>query len=469
MGVAEISAGGGVIRRVALVAAALVVLLTVIQLAVVYPSFLRGAVRDCQDEAVRDGRHISHMLPRDTTMDRLEITPPLRREIDAFIKDFHLWKLKLFSPDGRIVFSTAEGEEGGVNDHDYFYSQVAAGKVYTVPVWAKEVTLEGQVVPMDVVETYIPIMNGGRFLGACEIYYDITGRKKGIDLLVRRASLMTVGASGSFLAVLAFLAVRGERGERERKMLQEQLVRSDRMAALGTLLGGVAHEFNNINVTVMGFSQLLLEGGGLPAEERSHVERIHRAARRADTITNNLLDFSRGRAAVPARGNLAQAAREALDLVSGQYEKEGVTVRDRIEPVEDSLMQSDQMVQVALNLLTNARHAMEGRGEKVLTVETGSSGDTAFIRISDTGCGIPEEHLSQVFTPFFSTKGEHAESKEQSALKGTGLGLSVTHTIVTRHGGDMSVESRTGCGTTFTVTIPLAGSEEGGQGGGSVA
>ncbi len=441
-------------RRVALTTALLFVLLTAIQLFVVYPAFIRLTVKDTQQEAQRDARHISHMLPHEWP---LEVTPALSSEITMYMEDFHLWKLKLFAADGTVVYSTDAGEVGTVNEHDYFYQQVARGQVYSVTVWRKEVTMEGQVVPVDLVETYIPFMSGGQFLGACEIYYDVTERKAGVDRLVRQASMLTLGTSGIFLAVIGFLAARGERQEKESERLQEQLVRADRLAALGTLLGGVAHEFNNINVTVMGFSQLLLEDGDLGAESRSHVARIHRAARRAHIITNNLLDFSREGAGERERGNLAQVAREALDLVAAQYRKEGVTVRDRIEPVSDSAMNSDQMVQVALNLLSNSRHAMQGREEKVLTVETGEGAGKVYLRVQDTGCGIPEENMSQVFTPFFTTKGEFAETKEQSAVRGSGLGLSISHTIVTSHEGEITVESRVGTGTTFTVFLPAGG------------
>ena len=124
-----------------------------------------------------------------------------------------------------------------------------------------------------------------------------------------------------------------------------------------------------------------------------------------------------------------------------------------------------QIVQVALNLCANARDAMSGAGKKELTVTTGSDGAMVFLSVADTGCGIPEEDLAQVFSPFFTRKGEHASDQTQAANKGTGLGLSVCHTIVTNHGGDIHAESTVGSGTTLTVRLPVAagGEEEAGD------
>jgi two-component system NtrC family sensor kinase len=308
-------------------------------------------------------------------------------------------------------------------------------------------------------------MDDGIFRGACEIYCDITIRKHGIDRVIMQASSFTVGIGGMLLLVIGLLAGKAEGLERERERLEEQLIRSDRLAAIGTLVGGMAHEFNNINLTVLGFSQLALEKSELSPDVRDHLQRINRAARRASSITNNLLDFTREGKASVGRGNLSRAATEALALVREQYEKEGIELKDRVSPVQDGFMDEDQIVQVALNLFAKARDAMSGAGKKELTVTTGSDGAMVFLSVADTGCGIPEEELSQVFTPFFTRKGEHASDQTQAANKGTGLGLSVCHTIVANHGGDIHAESTVGSGTTLTIRLPVEarGEEEAGD------
>ena len=436
-----------------------VVALSLVQLLIVYPRFSQFAVNDCAYEAVRVASHISRMLPDGPITETVATSPALREGLRRMSSEFQLWKLKVFSSTGTVVFSTNDEDVGQVNRNPYFTEEVARGKVLTKAVWAKEITLEGQVVPIDVVETYVPLMEGEDFLGACEIYYDITAQKGSIDRLVLQATLFTFGIGGFLLLVIAFISLRAEGAIRKQESLQEQLIRSDRLAAVGTMVGGVAHEFNNINVTVMGFSQLALSREDLEEDVRGHLNRINRAARRAQSITQDLLDFVRRDKGIIARGNLAAAAGEALGLVREQFRKEGIVIGERIESLPDSTMNREQIVQVVLNILTNARHAMCEREERALTVETGVKGSQVFARVTDTGCGIPEERLSQIFTPFYSTKGEYAGDNVMSRFKGYGLGLSVCHTIVSNHDGDISVVSREGEGTTFTISLPLG--EEG--------
>jgi signal transduction histidine kinase len=276
-----------------------------------------------------------------------------------------------------------------------------------------------------------------------------------------QASVFTVGIGGMLLLVIGLLAVKVEGAVRAGEKLEEQLIRADRLAAIGTLVGGMAHEFNNINVTVMGFSQLALEKSDLAPDLKDHLQRINRAAQRANSITNNLLDFTREGKASVGRGNLSRAAAEALALIREQYINQGIDLRDRVSTVPDSMMDEDQLVQVALNLIANARDAMSGLTKKVLTVTTGSDGAMVFLSVADTGCGIPEDELSQVFIPFFTRKGEHASDRIQAGNKGTGLGLSICHTIVSNHGGEIHAESTVGSGTTFTIRLPVARKGEG--------
>jgi signal transduction histidine kinase len=455
--------------KVTLFTAFIVAILSLVQFFVLYPRFIQRVVEDSRDEAVRSGKHISRMLVGNRPLDRGTFSSGMVDQIMQIKEDFQLWKMNVFSRDGEVIFSTDPENVGRVNDNDYFFEIVSQGTVFSKTVWQKEVTLEGETVPLDVVETYVPLMDGSEFTGACEIYYDITERKKGIDRLIKKASVVTLGIGGALLALIGILVGKVEGAAREQERLQEQLIRSDRLAAIGTLVGGMTHEFNNINVTVMGFSQLALEKCDLAPDVRDHFTRINRAAKRANSITNNLLDFTREGKSSFRRGNLAQAAQEAVDLVRDQYEKEGIQVRNLVHPVPDSTMDADQIVQVILNLCANARHALTGMSRRVLSIETGSEGEMVFVKVSDTGCGIGEEDLSRIFTPFFSLKGEYARDRAQAAHRGTGLGLSVCHTIVKNHGGEMEAESRIGSGSHMTVRLPVAPGGAGGPGEGDSA
>lgn len=450
--------GGGVFLpgRVMLASVLAALLMVGVHALVIYPAYRNGIVDDTVQEALRDGAHIRRAILGLHPFAGAAASDELRAEVGRLAEDFLLVKMRLFDAAGRIVLSTERGEEGTVNTKAYFREQVARGESVSKVVWSGSLSAEGQGVGRDVVEVYLPIMAGGGFVGACEIYYDVTARKAAIDRNFRRSLAITGGGALLMLAAVGALALRARREAREQQRLQEQLIRSDRLAALGTLVGGIAHEFNNINVSVLGFSELALEQGDLAPGTRDFLARIHRAAQRARAITTNLLDFSRVDRGVFAPTPLGEPVRAALDLVRSAFEKEGVRFEVRIDPVPPSLLDPDLMTQVFLNLLTNARHALLDRPTPFIRIAVAARAGLAVATIADNGCGIPPSQLTQVFTPFFSTKGEHGRGGEQARVKGTGLGLSVCHTIVRGHRGEILAESVEGLGTTFAVRLPAA-------------
>jgi PAS domain S-box-containing protein len=241
----------------------------------------------------------------------------------------------------------------------------------------------------------------------------------------------------------------------ERKRLEEQLIRSERLAAVGTLAGGVAHEFNNLNVSILGYAELALLSDDISEEMREWLRRIHNASQRAKGITNNLLAFARASKENPAMADLVAVVRDTIDLARREITTSGAELETDLKPVPETLMDAGQIGQVVLNLLINALHAMLGRPEKKLVVRTGEGEGMVFVSVSDTGCGIPKENLPRIFYPFFTTKGEHGGSSPQAAVKGTGLGLSVSNTIIENHKGRIEVYSEVGMGTILTVLLPI--------------
>jgi two-component system NtrC family sensor kinase len=259
--------------------------------------------------------------------------------------------------------------------------------------------------------------------------------------------------------------------------LQAQIVQSEKMASLGQLAAGVAHELNNPAGFIYGNMDLLREcAAGLEsllalydelaltpdnaARVRALKERIdyERAvadlqsiisdcrdgAERIRDVVQNLRVFSRLDEAEFKKVDIAEGLDATLRLLSRCYNAPGVRLtRDYAElpPVD---CYAGQLNQVWMNLLANAAHAVKDGGE--VCVSTRHEGGNVTVRVSDTGCGIAPEHLSRVFDPFFTTK---------PVGEGTGLGLSVTYSIVERHGGRIEVESEPGRGTTFTVSIPV--------------
>lgn len=248
-----------------------------------------------------------------------------------------------------------------------------------------------------------------------------------------------------------------QRETQERQAAQEKLIVSERLAAVGTLAGGVAHEFNNINMAVLGFADILLRDESIQGEARDLITRIRRSGLRARSITHNLLTFSARKGSSLDTGDLTQSALNALEIAHSEVSQFDVTVRRKVDALPLAAMDSNQIEQVILNLISNACHAMIGREKRILTLETRQSDDRIELHVSDTGKGMSRDELRQVFSPFFSTKGEHAErGSPQARIHGTGLGLSVSRTIMENHGGGLEVESEKGKGSTFWLWLPKA-------------
>lgn len=234
----------------------------------------------------------------------------------------------------------------------------------------------------------------------------------------------------------------------ERLAFQRAARQADKLAALGTLSAGIAHEINNpIGIITSRVEVMLLEAEGeeLPAEMRKDLDVILRHARRVASITQGLLSFARQSSGVRAPVNLNRVVEEILQLVRKDMDRARVQVTlRRDEALPEMVADANAIGQVLLNLLTNARRAMPDGGE--ITIETGYDPEARSVRlvVRDTGTGIAPEILLKIFDPFFTTKSD-----------GTGLGLSVSHGIIHDHHGSIDVESEVGKGATFTVTLPL--------------
>ncbi|MHC4883780.1 MAG: ATP-binding protein [Planctomycetota bacterium] len=250
----------------------------------------------------------------------------------------------------------------------------------------------------------------------------------------------------------------------ERKQAEEALVQAERMAAVGTLAGGVAHEFNNIHTSVLGFGELAMMGVEEGSEIHGFLEKIKVASLRAKALTQNLLTFSRKRSGGMCAADLGQVVEETLSLVRSEFMSEGIGFCCDLQEVPKPYMDSAQIGQVVLNLLINARHAMLGTSPREIEVQLGAGEGKVYLSVSDTGCGIAPEAMRKVFTPFYSTKGEYAEvDSPQASIKGAGLGLSICHTIMSNHQGRIEVTSEVGKGSTFTLWLPTAESAEPGE------
>jgi signal transduction histidine kinase len=237
------------------------------------------------------------------------------------------------------------------------------------------------------------------------------------------------------------------------KLSQQELIQSSKLAAVGTLAAGVAHEYNNLLAAISGHTELGLVSNDVEEIKRA-LEVVMDSVDRAKRITSNLLTFARRRETRMEVGDITQAVENPLQLLERDLQQSNVKVVRKFYETPPALCDVGLMSQVCLNLITNARDAMLPDGG-TLTVEIKQDGDDVLIAFTDTGSGVPDYIMENLFQPFVTTKGPLGGGE----MAGTGLGLSVSYGIVKSHGGTIEVDTQPGKGSTFTVRLPIKGAE----------
>jgi two-component system, NtrC family, sensor kinase len=265
--------------------------------------------------------------------------------------------------------------------------------------------------------------------------------REGRQAVINASIAPLVGKNGANLGRLVLLD-----DITHRMRLEEQMLQTEKLTSLGLLAAGVAHEVNTPLAVISNYIQMLAKQ--IPADDprQKTIERIVKQTFRASEIVNNLLNFSRTGAAEFTEVDLNSVLEDTLSLVQHPFKTARVSViknyKDHLPVVLGSIT---RLQQVFLNLFMNARDAMPGGG--MLQVRTAAQNGSVEVEVSDTGSGIPPEHLQRIFDPFFTTK---------ASGRGTGLGLSVSYGIIKEHAGKIDVRSTPGQGTSFRLEFPVA-------------
>ncbi|NLT24205.1 MAG: 4Fe-4S dicluster domain-containing protein [Syntrophorhabdus sp.] len=234
-----------------------------------------------------------------------------------------------------------------------------------------------------------------------------------------------------------------QRSHQELEQAQFQLIRTEKLAALGQLAAGVAHEINNPLGTITIYAHILARSLEPGDPRKEDIDLIITEANRTKEIVQGLLSFARETKLKPGETNINDLLEETLGLLVNQVLFQNIRIKKVFSDDLPMLFaDATQLKQVFLNIMLNSAQAMEGKGS--LTITTVHEGGTISIRIRDTGPGIPPENIGKLFNPFFTTKE-----------KGTGLGLAISYGIVERHSGQIDVETELGKGSTFIITLPV--------------
>jgi len=236
-------------------------------------------------------------------------------------------------------------------------------------------------------------------------------------------------------------------------VMQARVAQSERLASLGILAAGVAHEINNPLGAIMALTALTLEDVEEDDPNRENLQVVIKQTERCRDIVKGLLQFSRHSKVNPELADLNKILQDTLSLVTKQAQFLNITVAINCDPQLPPVMaDKSELEQVFMNILMNAVQAMQERGTIAITTRESAPDNSVEVLISDTGCGVPPDKIGQIFHPFFTTK---------ESGQGTGLGLSIVYGIIASHHGSISVESEVGRGSTFKIRLPIGSSAAG--------
>jgi signal transduction histidine kinase len=232
-------------------------------------------------------------------------------------------------------------------------------------------------------------------------------------------------------------------------VLKQQLAQAQKLTAIGELVSTTTHEFNNVLMTIINYAKIGLRQTDSASREKAF-EKILAAGNRAAKITTGVLGFARNRSSGFEPTDLGRVVDDSLMLLEKEMSKYRIRVEKQIEAVPPAWANGNQIQQVLLNLLINARQAMPKGGLLVVRLSLDAAADTIDLMVRDTGSGIPPETLRKIFDPFFTTKS----GPDATGKGGTGLGLAMCRDIIESHHGRIRVDSTPGRGTAFTLKLP---------------
>ena len=317
----------------------------------------------------------------------------------------------------------------------------------------KIVLMDNRITPSEVFHTFelqrilaLPIIHADKLLGI------VSAANKPFDFEDADQSFLEMITS--YIAPIISMRLENENNEKERKKIESHLQHTDKLASIGVMAASVTHEINNPLQVIVGNSALLKKYIAKPplADDKdlhSKIEAIGMSADQIAKIVNSLRTYSRRESATVLPIDVHETLSDACRMMEYLLKKANITLIKRFQAVDHHILcQTGKLQQVIVNLLSNAKDALEGKSGALVAIdtETPKNSSQIHVKVSDNGCGMPPEIIRSIFEPFFTTK---------SAKQGTGLGLAITNSIINEMNGTITVESTPQVGTTFTLKLPI--------------
>ena len=423
----------------------------------IYPTFTTLLIDSIEKHASQIAQHLQGMLQGEshTGSHRSHFS----HQIHQFQSDFGLMKIKLLSESGETIYSTDQADLGKVNAQNYFQNVVAKGQRFTQVVRQDVLSPEGLIALADVVETSVPMVDGSTFLGAFEMYYDITGRKARLDEVIRYATLIPVGIVVLFFGVISLLLIQVNRNHVLRRQVECDLIAARDEAeranqAKSEFLANMSHEIRTPMNGVLGMTELLLNTA-LSERQRHFADTIHRSGDALLAVLGDILDFSKIEAGKLELDYTAFDLRELVEEIGELFAErahcKGLELVCMLPAGLPNEVRGDpvRLRQILINLLSNALK-FTTQGEVVVAVtlrdETPESVELHF-EVRDSGIGITPEAQARLFDAF--TQADNSTTRQYG---GTGLGLSIAKHLTELMGGAIELESTVGEGSVFGFT-----------------
>ncbi|WP_417914328.1 two-component system sensor histidine kinase NtrB [Candidatus Electronema sp. JM] len=403
------------------------------------------------------------ILPTFVRYGRIALSDPVQFEqLDLIITDItrgmNIKSVTIFdSKENIISYSTEAALVGKRNAGGIEYQKALHGESSTVLMSSGSVLnllLPGSAAVSSQLQTYVPFRRDrgampGEIMGVVAVTQDLSADMEALFALQLKIILFSLTVMGILFAVLSAIVIRADRimeaRAQERRELEKQLHESKRLAALGKMIASVSHEIKNPLGIVRSTAEIITKRISKVAPGNEHLAAIIvQETTRLDGIVREFLDFARPKDLSLASSSLNSLVERMAVFMEAECQKKNIRMMLELDPtLPDIMMDSEQMYQVVLNIVFNAVHAMSEQGGDLIVRTKPLPEGGAVMEIADTGCGMSEEKITHIFTPFYTDKN-----------RGTGLGLAITKNIVEKHGGTIAVASTEGEGSTFAVRLP---------------